>query len=303
MSYYFFVSPDGTKLRGWSNDNEGSPAVLVPGIAGTPDAYPSLQTKATGLHVHSFFMRGTHGSSQPRNRNAVSLADHATDVIALMDSRGLDKAILIGGGYGVDVVFEVLKNHPDRVYGILAIAGMPRLTGVTPPNSLSIHEKLLFPVTHRMTQQIRSIVPTLGKMSRTDLAARLLVRSKVIATQATAGEMASVIKAYAEVDREWFANLIDHAGERCEIAPEDVTVPVTFLVGDEDSILSMAEVRNGSQALADSRISEVHGGLLLGVEQPETTLDEALRLAERAGLNPMEYLSVPPQERAAREID
>ena len=42
-----------------------------------------------------------------------------------MDAFGIDAAIIIGWSLGVNVAFDFAQRHPQRVAGVLAVAGVP----------------------------------------------------------------------------------------------------------------------------------------------------------------------------------
>ena len=47
------------------------------------------------------------------------------DLLALMDHERINKALLVCWSLGVNIAFEFAESHPDRVAGLLAVAGVP----------------------------------------------------------------------------------------------------------------------------------------------------------------------------------
>ncbi len=60
-----------------------------------------------------------HGKSPPPGRSTI--ADYATDLIALLDALHIDKAVLIGHSMGGAIVMQMALDHAARVSGIVLI--------------------------------------------------------------------------------------------------------------------------------------------------------------------------------------
>ena len=59
-----------------------------------------------------------------------------------MDSQGIEKALIVSWSLGVNIAFEFALEHPDRVLGILGVAGVPGGTFATMGGPLRIPRAL-----------------------------------------------------------------------------------------------------------------------------------------------------------------
>jgi pimeloyl-ACP methyl ester carboxylesterase len=116
---------------------EGSPLVLLHGGMLTIDLnfatlIPSL---ATGHRVIGVEMQG-HGRTADIDR-PITPAALATDVVALLDELGIDRAHVFGHSMGEAVTLELGVNYPDRVRSLV-----PASVSVRPEG---LHEDLTDP--------------------------------------------------------------------------------------------------------------------------------------------------------------
>jgi pimeloyl-ACP methyl ester carboxylesterase len=89
--------------------------------AGYLDALPNRR--------HVLFDHRGHGQSdQPEDLEAHRLDEYIADVIAVLDSAGIDRAAMVGFSDGAYVMFAVAARHPERVAAVVGIGG------VAPPN-------------------------------------------------------------------------------------------------------------------------------------------------------------------------
>jgi pimeloyl-ACP methyl ester carboxylesterase len=89
--------------------------------AGYLDALPGRR--------HLVFDHRGHGKSdQPEDLEAHRLDDYMADVIAVLDSAGVDRAAMVGFSDGAHVMYALAARHPERVAAVVGIGG------VSPPN-------------------------------------------------------------------------------------------------------------------------------------------------------------------------
>lgn len=104
---------------------EGPIVVASHGITGSLMLWTTLVDElGPGFRVIAPDHRGRGGSASLLE--PFGLAQHADDLVAMMDALSLDDAILIGNSMGGAVVTRVAANHPDRAQAvILADGGIP----------------------------------------------------------------------------------------------------------------------------------------------------------------------------------
>ena len=106
---------------GWiayTDSGRGPPVMLVPGLGGDGvfwgEIAPSL---AQSFRAVSVDHRGCGGSS--RCRIDYSIAQMATDTLAVMDAIGVARADIIGHSTGGAIAQWLAVNHPDRIRRIV----------------------------------------------------------------------------------------------------------------------------------------------------------------------------------------
>ena len=106
----------------------GDPLVLLHGLTATRRyvLQGSRLLQREGFRVVSYDARG-HGESEAGE--AYEYADLASDLVSVLDSRGIESAVLIGHSMGAATAVRVALEHPDRVRGLVQItpayAGTP----------------------------------------------------------------------------------------------------------------------------------------------------------------------------------
>jgi pimeloyl-ACP methyl ester carboxylesterase len=112
---------------------DGKPIVLIHGLTDNIRSWSlameSLHRKDPGLRIFAIDLRGHGGSSMPDAKQCAAapekcftLAQHAADILAFMDSQGLKTADLAGHSLGSFIVQEVALEHPERVTHAILVA-------------------------------------------------------------------------------------------------------------------------------------------------------------------------------------
>ena len=100
--------------------------MLISNGLGTPhDAWPDINRRTDTYRVMTWDHRGLGGSQRPSDESRISISDHTDDLFAVMDSYGVDRAVVIGWSAGVNVAFEAAVRQPHRIAGVLAVGGVP----------------------------------------------------------------------------------------------------------------------------------------------------------------------------------
>ena len=81
--------------------------MLISNGLGTPhDAWPTINRRTETYRVVTWDQRGLGGSDRPSDESRITVADHTDDLFAVMDSYGIDRAVVIGWSAGVNIAFE-----------------------------------------------------------------------------------------------------------------------------------------------------------------------------------------------------
>jgi pimeloyl-ACP methyl ester carboxylesterase len=118
----FTVERDGVPLSG-EEAGEGIPVVLSHGLTATR-RYVVMGSRAlarSGHRVVSYDARG-HGRSGPARAPGDYGYDELTaDLHALLDARGIERAVLAGASMGAHTSLRLALDHGDRVAGLVLI--------------------------------------------------------------------------------------------------------------------------------------------------------------------------------------
>ena len=98
----------------------GNPLVLLHGLTATRRyvLHGSRMLERKGFRLVSYDARA-HGESDPAADPAgYEYTDLAADLVAVLDERSIDRAVLIGHSMGAATAMRVALDHPDRVSGL-----------------------------------------------------------------------------------------------------------------------------------------------------------------------------------------
>lgn len=116
---------DGARLRTWTGGSvipQTLPLVMVHGGPGIPDYLAPVAGIVDDLCLaHRYDQRGTGGSPWEGEH---TIARHVQDLASsLLDAWGHDRAALMGHSFGTNMASYFLLAHPERVAGLIQIAG------------------------------------------------------------------------------------------------------------------------------------------------------------------------------------
>lgn len=121
MPEFTVTSRDGTALAGEDKgEGEGTPVVLLHGLTASRRyvVHGSRALERAGHRVIAYDARG-HGASSPAPDYGYALL--AGDLGAVLDDRGLDRAVLAGASMGAHTIVRFALDHPQRVAGMVLI--------------------------------------------------------------------------------------------------------------------------------------------------------------------------------------
>lgn len=117
-----FVQRDGVRLA-FQDDGEGQPVVLLHGLTAT-HRYVVMGSRAlerSGHRVVAYDARG-HGRSSPAPApDAYGYDELAADLEAVLDDRGIERAVLAGASMGAHTLLRFALCRPRRVSGLVVI--------------------------------------------------------------------------------------------------------------------------------------------------------------------------------------
>jgi pimeloyl-ACP methyl ester carboxylesterase len=281
MREHEVISSDGTKIRVWRTDSDGPAVLLCPGVGSGPESWPLLIDEEPVL---GWYMRGTMGSDRPADEKRIELRDHVADALATLDDAGIDRCVVMGWSMGVTIAAELARRHPERVSGLLLVAGAPgdsfdamlpivpaalrRTLGVTSAKVLQAAGPLLDGVLHRMPV--------------TDVTTFLLRHTGVIKPTSSPAAVKAAIEPFLQHDWRWYFTLALALGATARQDLSNLRLPITVLAGKDDVLATVSSMAEPVGALPQARVRLLPCSHYLPLEAPDVVVDELRLLRARA---------------------
>ena len=284
-------SADGTRIRAWRAGEHGRDVLLCPGLGTMPEAWPYLTRPAMGqrLRVHSWYHRGTLGSARPTDPTRIRLADHMADAVAVLDAAGIEQAVVMGWSMGASVATELVTRYPDRVSGLLLVAGAPGdpfgglLGGL---DAFGLPSELRHQLTGLTARLVRDAGPLLNavlhRVPVNKVTATMVRHSGVMRPASPVADVVAAGRRFLSHDWGWYGRL---AMALVDLPAPDLTrvrCPVTVLTGRYDVIADPTYVARAVGALPQARLRVLPTSHFLPLEAPDDLADELFWLIERA---------------------
>ncbi|MEO6470603.1 MAG: alpha/beta hydrolase, partial [Aeromicrobium sp.] len=238
-----------------------------------------------GIRIVSWNHRGIGGSARPVDKR-VDLDSYIEDAIAVMDDAGIESAVIASWSAGVTVAFELAARLPERVDGILAVAGVPGDTYATmlapfkvPP---IIAKQVMRNLTHAGKLGGTALHPVSRNIPWTTWTANMLRYSRLIRPEADTDDLRILMKEFCQTDPGWYAHLALGILRQRRISLSGIRVPVTFLAGKYDILTGSRDMLTASQRVPGSRFRELESSHFIPIEFPSIVTTELLDLLSRA---------------------
>ncbi len=278
---------DGSRLAVWDNGGVGLPVLVCNGLGTSPYAWPALLDPGSGVHAVGWDYPGLGASDRPTDPDAIRVEDHVTDALRTLDHYGLDRALLACWSIGVNVGFELAARHPERVSGVLAVAGVPGGTFGTMLAPLHVPRPLRHPISTGVARAGRvlgaPLTVTARAVPKTDATAWLLAHTGFMLPKAGTQDVRRTITEFLAHDFGWYFRVVQAAAEHETLDLASIDVPSTLLAGRWDLLTAWDEVVAASRRLPDAEVHVLPGSHFLPLEYPERILSELHDLAVRAG--------------------
>jgi len=108
-----FSQSNGISLHYLDHPGEGPTIILMHGLTANAHFFDGLAASSLPNHLLAVDLRGRGQSDKPET--GYSMANHAADIIGLMDNLGLDRVILAGHSFGGLLTCYLAANFPERV--------------------------------------------------------------------------------------------------------------------------------------------------------------------------------------------
>lgn len=247
----------------------GTPVVLLHAFPLSSAMWDrSRDALAAGCHLITPDLRGF--GRTPLGASEPSLERLADDVCALLDDRGLDRAVVGGVSMGGYVTMAFLRRHPERVSGVVladtkATADDEAARAKRERIARTILEE------HHPRVLLEDVLPTLlGDTTRAE-------RPEVL------GDVQSMVESAPAAAVAWAQRAMARRPDSTATLRE-VGVPALVVVGDEDALSPVAAAQQMADALPKADLVTIPGaGHLSPVERPDAFAAAVLDWLPRAG--------------------
>ncbi|HEX4539346.1 MAG TPA: alpha/beta hydrolase [Acidimicrobiales bacterium] len=279
----YTVVGDGALSSGRSQGPAKVPILFVNGWSCT-DTYWSVIAPAVIESGHTAVLVDTRGHGQsglPRppgyNSHAlrpedVSVERVAADFLEVLDDAGIEVAALVGHSIGVQLIFEIYRQAPDRVAALLPVAG----TFENPVQTFADQPVMdrLFPIADVLFRVLPFgfLQPVVRRISAPETALTMLQAIKVAGPKVTAERIGPHVTQIASIDFSVLWRMI--GGFRNHHAVEmlpGVTAPTLIFAGGRDFFAPPVVQRRMHALIPDSEIVWFEeGGHMLPAEEPDS---------------------------------
>ena len=247
-------------------DEFGDPSqpllVLVNGLGSQCINFPEewcLRYAAEGFRVVRFDNRDV-GLSTKLPTTPYSLADMATDVLAVMDAVGVERAHVLGLSMGGMIVQRLAIDHPHRVLSITSVmsrTGEPG-HGDSTPEAFAVLTAA--PATTREEYVERQVQALAVYGSRSDWIDTDEIRARAGAAFDRCFHPEGVGRQFQAVGRD---------GSR-DTALRSLSVPALVIHGDRDTLITPSGGRHTAEVIPGARYVEIEG---MGHDYPRAVWD------------------------------
>ncbi len=280
LRFYDVTSADGTRLRAWTNDADGPTVLLCNGLGTNPYAWPALLRSDCGVRVISWNHRGVGGSDRPADPERVDVTAMVEDAVAVLDDAGVEACPVLGWSIGVNTAFELAVLHPDRVSGLVAVAGVPGGTFSSMGAPLQIPRLARRPIALGVTGTLavtgRALTPVVRRLPFGRRSAYLLSHSGFMLPGADPESVERAVREFLTTPVEWYMHLARQASRHDRVSLRQVRVPAAFVAGRYDILASADDMRSAADRIEGSRFVELPGSHFVQLEHPEAVHREVL---------------------------
>ena len=289
LRHYTVVAKDGTELRAWTNDVDGTmtgPTVLLcNGLGTSPYSWPALLDPDCGVRVISWYHRGTGGSARPADRHHVRIEHFVEDALAVMDDAGIAACPVIGWSMGVNTAFELAYLHPHRVTGLFAVAGVPGGTFASMLAPLGVPRFARAAITVNAARAMGALGKPLSLVAKRlpvgPLTGAVLTHSGFMLPVPDVDMARRAIKEFLTTPIDWYMHLAVTTSRHVRVSLRAIDVPTTFVAGRWDVLASAEDMRTASERIAGSTYVRLNASHFVAMEKPDEVHKLLLELLDQ----------------------
>jgi proline iminopeptidase len=221
----------------------GAPLLLLHGGPALTDYMDMLYPEAEGWRAVRYQQRGLAPSA---TGGPFSLERHVADAVAVLDTAGLGRAVVLGHSWGGHLALHLALAHPDRVAGLVIV---DPLGAIGDGGVAEMGQHLVGRMAPAAAARFGDVAARLAGPGPTDadaLESLSLLWPSYFADPGAAPPVPPHLKTSLEAYRETFASVAEHLASGFGGKLRAVHVPAVFVLGEE----SPMPVSQGQQTAA-----------------------------------------------------
>ena len=273
---------DGTRIGYQVRDGNGPCIVFANGLGGTYIAFRHLYAMLGDYKTICWDYRGLYTSSPARDPHAYTVGHHIADLMAILATENVDEFVVVGWSMGVQIGFETIKRHRDRVRGMCAINGTYGRPFRTVMGSRLIGQTI--PMLLRLVRAQATLVGQATKrIAGSDALIGAMVRVGLVSETIDVETFRHVAAGFQTIDWLVYTELMHQLDNHdAEDVLSTIDVPVTIVTGDRDPITPPATAEHIHRLIPGSRLVVIKRGThYTPVEYPAIVADELGALLDR----------------------
>jgi pimeloyl-ACP methyl ester carboxylesterase len=267
------TSADGTVIEMWSNDAEGPTVLLCNGLGTNPYAWPDLLEPDCGLHVISWNHRGVGRSARPEDEQRVGMDAFVEDAVAVLDAAGVDRCVVVGWSIGVNTAFELAVQHPERVAGLFAVAGVPGRTFASMGAPLLIPRPLREPIGISVARLLElagpALTPVAQRIPMGPISTTVLRHSGFMLPLAKSADVRRAVREFLTTPVAWYGHLAVAAAKHPRVSLSKIEAPTAFVAGRWDVLASHRDMRSAAKRIPEATYVHLFGTHFINLERPK----------------------------------
>lgn len=256
--------------------------VLANGLGGQYVAFKYLIEALAGYKMICWDYRGLFTSGAPKDPRANTIAHQVDDLMVILEQEGVGEFAMAGWSMGVQVGFETIKRHPDRVKGMLAINGTYGRTFRTVMGSRMIGR--VIPTILKLLKAQSTLVGHATRLvTGSDAVFSAMKRFGMVAGSVDMEVFRYTAAAFQQIDWKIYSDLLARLDEHdAEDVLSQITIPVSIVTADGDLLTPPATAEHIHRLVRGSRLVMIEGGThYTPVEFPAVLVEELGRWLDR----------------------
>ena len=236
------------------------------------------------VHLH---YRGHGQTPLPKDFGQVSVADFATDVLAVMDASETERAVICGHSLGVQVSLETYRQGRDRCAGLVLICGSYRNPLSTFKGKQTLGD--LLPLIQTAVSRVPRLVGAFWKrLLPLDLSYQIAQRVELNGELVHREDFVPYLEGLSRMDPRMFvATMAAAAQHDAHDLLTQITIPTLLITGRHDSFTPMTLSEEMQQKIVGSELHIVEAGTHTApIERPSEVSQVVQSFLERRILTP-----------------